>query len=55
MRKQQDKFNNMGDFNNSNSQNQSKEGDVHLKTKPINKSKDDDDFGEYVDFEDVDN
>ncbi len=54
MKKQQDKFNQMGGFNNPN-HNQPKEGDVNIKTTQTHKSKKDDGFGEYVDFEDVDN
>ena len=53
MKKQQDKFNQMGGFSNS-GYNQTKEGDVNLNTKRNQKSKKDDGFGEYVDFEDVD-
>ncbi len=53
MKKQQDKFNQMNGFANS-SDNQKKEGDVDLNTKRNQKSKEDDGFGEYVDFEDVD-
>ena len=52
MKKQQDKFNNMSGFPNNN-QNRTKDGEVHIKTKPSNNAKDDSDFGEYVDFEDV--
>ena len=52
MKKQQDKFNNMSGFPNANN-NQTKEGEVHIKTKQSSKTKDDTDFGEYVDFEDI--
>lgn len=53
MKKQQEKFNNMGgnqrnDFSNSN------EGDVKVKSNQTQKSSDDGEFGEYVDFEEVD-
>ncbi|MFK5856905.1 MAG: DUF4834 domain-containing protein [Bacteroidota bacterium] len=53
IKKQQEKFNNMGGFPNPNS-NTRDEGDVHIKTKKPNSTKNDDGFGEYVDFEDVD-
>ncbi len=52
MKKQQEKFNNMNGFPNNNPQN-SRDGEVHIKTKKSNNVKDDSDFGEYVDFEDV--
>jgi len=53
MKKQQDKFSQMGGFNNS-GYNQTKEGDVNINTKRTQQSKEDDGFGEYVDYEDVD-
>lgn len=53
MKKQQDKFNRMNGFDNAgNSSNN--EGDVHIKTRQAQKPKKDTDFGEYVDFEEID-
>ena len=51
MKKQQEKFN-MGGFQNGNHQ-QEDEGSVKVKSNKTNKPKDDSEFGEYVDFEDV--
>ncbi len=54
MKKQQDKFNQMSGFGNNN-HNQAKEGEVHIKKKRSQKTDNaDNEFGEYVDFEDVD-
>ncbi len=54
IKKQQDKFNNMNGFNNTNN---NSNGEVHIKTKNNQnnnqKSKNDNNFGEYVDFEDI--
>jgi len=53
MKKQHDKFNQMNGFEN-NDYDQSKEGEVHVKKKESQKTNNiDDEFGEYVDFEDV--
>ncbi len=43
----------MNGFPNAN-HNSTNEGEVHIKTKKSNSAKNDDGFGEYVDFEDVD-
>ena len=48
VRKQQERFNGF-----SRKQEQSREGDVHIRGKSASKKKDDKDFGEYVDFEDI--
>jgi len=53
MKKQQEKFNNMSGFQNRD-YNRSDEGEVKVKSNSTNTSKDDSEFGEYVDFEDVD-
>ncbi len=53
IKKQQEKFNSMNGFPNAN-HNSTNEGEVHIKTKKSNSAKNDDGFGEYVDFEDVD-
>lgn len=53
IKKQQQKFNDMNGVNNSN-YDPTNEGEVHIKTKKTKSAKNDDDFGEYVDFEDVD-
>lgn len=54
MKKQQDKFNQMNGFGNA-GYDQTKEGEVHIKkNQSQTTSNKDDDFGEYVDFEDVD-
>jgi len=54
MKKQQDKFNQMSGFGNSD-YDQSKEGEVRVKKNKSQKTNNtDDEFGEYVDFEDVD-
>ncbi len=52
MKKQASKFSNMRGFQNENF-NQSQEGEVKVKPSNTNKSKEDDKFGEYVDFEDI--
>ena len=54
IKKQQEKFSNMNEFQNSDSNIPNEEGEVHIKTKKTNSTKKDDGFGEYVDFEDVD-
>lgn len=53
MKKQQEKFNQMNGFADTN-YNQKKDGEVNIKTRQAHKTKEDDNFGEYVDFEDVD-
>lgn len=54
MKKQQEKF--YQGFNQQGGANTyTKEGDVKIRQNQKKKHKDDDDFGEYVDFEDVDN
>jgi hypothetical protein len=53
IKKQQEKFNNMNGAPNSN-HNEKNDGEVHIKTKQSKKHKNDNRFGEYVDFEDVD-
>lgn len=53
MKKQQDKFNQMNGFANSD-YSKKKEGEIHIKTKPSKEDKEGNDFGEYIDFEDVD-
>lgn len=50
MKKQQEKFNQFGQQQNTS---QKREGDVEIKNKKGAKPKDDDGFGEYVDFEDI--
>jgi len=52
IKKQQEKFNNMNGFPDTNP-NATNGGEVHVVTKQKNKTKGDDNFGEYVDFEDV--
>jgi len=53
IKKQQEKFNNMNGFPNANN-NTPNEGEVHIKTKKTNRPNKNEKFGEYVDFEDVD-
>lgn len=53
MKKQQDKFNQMNGFPNS-EHSRKKDGEVNIKSKQTKKSGEDTSFGEYVDFEDVD-
>lgn len=53
MKKQQDKFNQMNGSHNSKFS-QKKEGEVNIKSKHTKKTEEDASFGEYVDFEDVD-
>jgi len=53
IKKQQQKFNDMNGVNNS-SYDTKNEGEVHIKIKKPKSAKNDDGFGEYVDFEDVD-
>ncbi len=53
MKKQQEKFNNMGGFQRNDYSNPN-EGDVKVKSNQSPKSNDDGEFGEYVDFEEVD-
>lgn len=53
MKKQQDKFNQMNGFPNS-EYSRKKDGEVNIKSKQTKKSGGDKSFGEYVDFEDVD-
>jgi len=54
MKKQQDKFSQMNGSGNT-GYDQAKEGEVHVKKNKSQKTDNsDDDFGEYVDFEDVD-
>lgn len=53
MKKQQEKFNNMSGFQNGD-YNSTNEGDVKVKTSNKSKPKDDSEFGEYVDFEELD-
>lgn len=50
VKKQQAKFNQQSNYQNAPP---NREGDVHIKTDKSQKSKDDSDFGEYVDYEDV--
>jgi len=52
IKKQQEKFNNMNGFPNSNPDAKN-EGEVNIKPQKTNEKKNDDGFGEYVDFEDV--
>ncbi len=54
VKKQQDKFNQMNGFPKSD-YSRKEEGEVNIKSKKENKTNEDTDFGEYVDFEDVDN
>ena len=51
MRKQQEKYSNMAGFGKQ--QPNSKSGDVNFKEASGNKNNNDKDFGEYVDFEEV--
>jgi len=54
VKKQQDKFNKMNGFG-STGYDQTKEGEVHIKDSQSQKtSNEDNQFGEYVDFEEVD-
>ena len=53
MKKQQDKFSQMNGFPNS-GYNRKKDGEVNIKSKQTKKSRGDTSFGEYVDFEDID-
>jgi len=53
IKKQQEKFNNMNGFSEQNT-NPNFEGKVKVKQQPKRKTRNEDDFGEYVDFEDVD-
>ncbi len=53
VKKQQEKFNNMGGYQGNDSSNFN-EGDVKVKRNHSQKSNDDGEFGEYVDFEEVD-
>lgn len=53
MKKQQDKFSQMNGFPKTD-YNEKTEGDVSIKSKQTKKSRGDTSFGEYVDFEDVD-
>jgi len=50
--KQQEKFNNMNGFQNQ-SQGNRQDGDINIKKEKPDQNKDDSDFGEYVDFEEV--
>lgn len=50
MKNQQKKYSQFGQQQNTS---QKREGDVEIKNKRAAKSKDDDGFGEYVDFEDI--
>ncbi len=50
--KQQEKFQNMSGFQEDYNSNQ--EGDINIKSNRSNNKSDDSDFGEYVDFEEVD-
>lgn len=50
MKNQQAKFNQQSNYQNTS---QKREGDVHIKTDKSQKSKDDSGFGEYVDYEDI--
>jgi hypothetical protein len=53
LKKQQEKFSNMSGFSKSDI-NERPEGEVYIKTDSKQKEKDNvDDFGEYIDFEDV--
>ncbi|MEE4259004.1 MAG: DUF4834 family protein [Bacteroidales bacterium] len=54
VKKQQEKFYQGFDQSGRNAQ-QKKEGEVKIKQPRKKSKKDDDDFGEYVDFEDIDN
>ncbi len=51
VKKQQEKFNNMNNYSNYNT---NTNNDIHVKTKSNHTHTNDTDFGEYVDFEDVD-
>lgn len=53
MKKQQDRFNQMNGFPDS-KHSRKKDGEVNIKSKTTKKSENDTNFGEYVDFEDVD-
>lgn len=53
MKKQQEKFNGMGGFN-QNSYSNADDGEIKVKSTRSSKSTDDSDFGEYVDFEELD-
>ena len=51
VKKQQEKFNNMNNYSNYHT---NTNNDIHVKTKSNHTHTNDADFGEYVDFEDVD-
>ena len=50
--KQQEKFNNMSGFQGTGARNQ-QDGDMNINADKPDQKKDDSDFGEYVDFEEV--
>jgi hypothetical protein len=50
MKNQQEKYSQFGQQQNTS---RKREGDVEIKNKKAAKPKTDDDFGEYVDFEDI--
>ncbi len=52
VKKQQDKFNNQSGFS-GNNYDESKKGKVKIKKNKTKNTKDDGDFGEYVDFEEI--